>query len=900
MDASPKGLMKKKNALPRWLSVFILIASLAMPAQAEVFSQESFKTHLRWNLVLPKEQVVIQKKSNQVILETMDFQLFQKMSTEMLKMKRADGYVEKVTFDQGEYPTKPARAIIDLKNESVELFSFYRDVDKKWILDFWVNADLLPSKAASLQKPLPLPQEPAVAPVVVKKKTVFNPQKSILSIVKVPEKKLNAVNPELRDFRYGSAFIWDYEPLLPGLERDINLESKIPDSLYPIRDRELLDDPKEAHVQLTINLYRQEKWGLMNKSLTLYQKKYGKDSNSDLLEWIRVNSLLKTNLTKKDKTLQASAMNILSNLVDISKDYEIKRASYRYLIQYRVDRNDFFKALELGKEFFVEARGQFDHDMVVLSSNIILNALARLRQDDKISEFLSDKKLASLLPAQIDLAYNSYALLKNGKPEEVIRRFRAVEKGLAKPVHPAILFNVSEALFRQAQYEDSIKLFDQFLVDWSHLLEAPAARLRLALSYELLNKPYKQTVSLYKNAIDRSPNPSIRYEAKLRYVGMRLVRKIILTTEDLETEVFLEQSEDEKSALKGDHKRLLWLVRLRSFIAKKDYSKALNYLATIPLDTLKPTERRVFEGDGAEIIFGLVQDHYLQENYTQAVKTWEVYKTKYESQVAGNPYMNFVVADSFMRLGLHESFERSYKMLKELSDQPMREFPVWVERTKDLPINDMIEELGLMKSIAAKEWDQARAILASYPVSLRDSANTSFYKGLMAYHTEKWSEAAEEFEKVMVKQDPKNRLTPRQMADLLMGYVESLYNLKDGERFRSVVRALILDIQQSKSAPILNVSERVNYLFIENLVAEDKQNWNEIEKLTVKFKEQFIKSPYTGRIEYLLGLSFLRNGKLDEGKVVLEQLLEKKEIPLYVREMARTELSALTLQQKRL
>ena len=141
----------------------------------------------------------------------------------------------------------------------------------------------------------------------------------------------------------------------------------------------------------------------------------------------------------------------------------------------------------------------------------------------------------------------------------------------------------------------------------------------------------------------------------------------------------------------------------------------------------------------------------------------------------------------------------------------------------------------------------------------------------------------------------------KNLADLLMGYVESLYNLKDIEKFKSVVRALVKDIQQSKSAPILNVAERVNYLLIESLVAEEKKkDWKEIEELVVRFKEQFIKSPYTSRIEYLLGLSLLRNGKLKEGKAVLEQLIDKEEVPLYVREMARTELSDLTLKEKRL
>src|SRR5690606_34952439 len=126
-----------------------------------------------------------------------------------------------------------------------------------------------------------------------------------------------------------------------------------------------------------------------------------------------------------------------------------------------------------------------------------------------------------------------------------------------------------------------------------------------------------------------------------------------------ETEVFLEQSPDETKALTQDLKKLLWLVRLRLFITQKNYDKALTYLTSIPLDSLKPLERRVFEGDGAEVIYGLIQEAYLQEDYSKVVKIWEVYKDKYESKVAKNLYMNFVVCDAFVKLGLFKSYDRA-------------------------------------------------------------------------------------------------------------------------------------------------------------------------------------------------------------------------------------------------
>jgi hypothetical protein len=246
------------------------------------------------------------------------------------------------------------------------------------------------------------------------------------------------------------------------------------------------------------------------------------------------------------KKVNQAAMNLLGNLLERTTNYELKRAAFRYMIQYQIDRGDYFKGLELAKRFFVEARGQYDFDMVVLSSNVILNALARLRQEDKIAEFLSDKKLASLLPPQTELAYATYSLLAANKSAEVVKRFKQQEKNLIKPIHPAILYNTAEAFFREAEYEEAARVYDMFISEWAHLREAAAARLRLALTYELLDRKAAETTVLYKNAIDRSPYPEYRYEAKLRYVGMRIARKIAPDAADIETEVFLEQAVDEK------------------------------------------------------------------------------------------------------------------------------------------------------------------------------------------------------------------------------------------------------------------------------------------------------------------------------------------------------------------
>lgn len=890
----------------RLTTLFVASALAASSVLADIIDQETFKTHLRWNLLVPRDQFYIVKRDQTLYIETVNLQMFETLAGDLVKLKTNGQYIESINYSKDNFPAKPATISVKLKDPSVELFSFYRDADKKYILDFWINADLVSEKNAGFKKPLPVPVEEK-APLAKKaiappKNALLNRKSAILPVVEVTKAAIEekVANPEYRDFRYGASFIWDYAPMIPQLEKDINLASKIPDSLFPVQDRTNLDDAKEAHMQLTINFYREEKWGLMNKSITLYEKKYGRDTNHVFNEYLKANALLRGNLAKPNRGITQSSMVLLTNIKDLTDNYEMKSAILRYLIQYSVDQRDHVKTLELAKQLFVEARGEFDQTLVIQSALTILHALGELKQVEKIEEFLSDKKLASILPAQMGLAYTSFALLSKGETKEIIKRYKTVEKSLVKPVHPAVLYNLAESYYREAQYEASIKVYDEFLASYSYLLQAPYARLRLALEYELLDRPATENLVLYKNAIDRSTSAEIRYEAKLRYVALRLGRKLKPTEADKETEIFLEQSPDETKALNPNLKKLLWLVRLRIFISNKEYDKALAYLTSLPLDALKPAERRVFEGDGAEVVYGLIQDAYLKEDYAKVVKIWEVYKDKYETKVAKNLYMNFVVCDSFIKLGLYKSYDRALTSFKSVQNEEARTFPIWVDRTKSINLSQMIEELNLIRLVADANWTEASLKLTSYPVSLRDSLNYPYYQGLIHFHQKNYSEAVVEFEKVLVKQNPQNQLTPRQTADLLMGYVESLYQLRDQDRFKTVVRALSDDIGRSKSAPILNISERINYLLIESYAGETNPEWKELEMMTKTFREKFQKSPYTARIGYLYGLSLIKNAKVPEGREVLSLLTNDKNVPSHIKEMCRSELATLELTEKKL
>lgn len=890
------------------LTTFIIASAwTATSVLADVINQETFKTHLRWNLMVPRDQLTVVKRDQTLYIETLNLQLFETIAGDLARISADSSYIQNVSYSKENFPSRPATVSVKLKDPSVELFSFYRDADKKYILDFWINSDLIAEKSPKMAKFQPLPDEPVVTKKKVDlpaKNSLLTAKSKLLTNVEVKQSSEVLMNPGYRDFRYGASFMWNYGAMIPSLEKDINLASKIPEALFPIKDRDKLDDPKEAHMQLTINFFREEKWGLMNKSITLYEKKHGtRDANYVINEYLKANALLKGNLAKPNRGITQSAMVILSNIKDLTTDYDLKSSTLRYLIQYNVDVKDFVRTLELSKELYVEARGNFDQTLVIQSALTILHSLAELKQPEKIEAFLSEtdnKKLQSILPPQMSMAYMSFALLMKGETKEILKRYKAVEKSLLKPVHPAILFNVGESYFRHAQYEEAIKVLDDFVAAYSYVREAPHARLRLAVAYELLDRPVSETLVLYKNAIDRSTDPMIRYEAKLRYVGLRIARKLKPDISDYETEIFLEQSPDEAKVMTQDLKKLLWLVRLRLFISSKDYDKALAYLTGIPLDALKPAERRVFEGDGAEIIFGLIQDAYLKEDYAKTVKIWETYRAKYEQKVASNLYLNFVICESFLKLGMYKSYDRALGDFKKVQLSEPRTFPLWIERTKTTDLAQMIEELNIIRLVADQKYTEASDKLTTLPVSLRDSINYPYYVGLIKFNEKAYSDAVVEFEKVLVRQNPTNILTPRQTADLLMGYVESLYQLKDQERFKTVVKALADDVATSKSAPILNISERINYLLIEAYAGEGNPEWKELEMMTKTFRDKFQKSPYTARIGYLYGLSLIKNSRVQEGRGVLSDLTNDKNAPSHIKEMARSELATLELIEKKL
>ncbi|MEI8347302.1 MAG: hypothetical protein WCG27_07530, partial [Pseudomonadota bacterium] len=677
---------------------------------------------------------------------------------------------------------------------------------------------------------------------------------------------------------------------------------KTPEYFYPIEDREYNKSDKEAHLQLTINLYRKEKWGLMYKAMKLFSQKYGATSDVDLLEYLKANAVLRENMGKNDPAPVKMAINMFRNILERSDNYDLRKGVVKYLVSFYLAQKSYVDVLQMAKEFYGLSKENFDTEESVYAAEVILYSLACIDQVKKIQEFMDDKSIQKLIPKQISLAYQTYVLLKVGNTQEVIKIFQENQKALVDPIHPAILYNVAESYFREANFEAAIKIYDSFLVKYAHFTEASQARIRLALSYEFLEKNYEDTLNLYKHAINRAQDISANYEARIRYVALGSVRKRELNAADRELRVFLEEDKGQKVNYNNNLMKLLWLVRLRTYIVDQQFEDALSYLEAIPVDTLNPTERRVFEADGAEIIYGVLVQSYQKSDFSKIVKVWEVYKDKYLDKVANDPFLNFVVGRAYLKLGLYQGFDRMYASLTKMASGPTKNFPFWVERKIYLGSSEALMELAIIKDLKLGNTDLVDKNLSALEKIGSQKKKINFYKGIIAYQKKNYTDCAKYLETYLATDVEKGDHDVADLADLFNAYADSLYQLAQIDKFKKVVKAIDSDtVKFSENYPIMQlVKERMLYLYIEIIAAEKNVEEGQMTLLPeiAGFLERYPKSQYFGRIKYLQAVSLMANRKEAEGKDILDKLVGDPTVSDYIKGLARSELSMLKIKDR--
>ncbi len=875
------------------LTIALMMIGVFSPCVlAVVFDMEKQPTHLRFSFEAPRDQLYIEKVGNVIGIKTLNKDLFESIRTEIEKANIPKSYIKGVSVAPIDARTAVSTLNIELKDESVEIFNFYRDRESKYVIDFWVDTDTTTETVAAVNKAPAVVAAPPVTKAPVKKAVAPKP---------IPRKEAPKVvnKRDYRDFRYGAPFVWDNAPLIPEVKKAIELGSKTPEFFYPIQNRKYESGDKEAHLQLAINLYRKDKFGLMYKSLKLFAQKYGAETESTFIEYLKANAILKDNLLKGNQEPIKMGISMLATIAKKSDNYEMRRGIHKYLLTYYLSRSDYVNGLETAKYFYVDTKENYDYEESPYALELILYNLANLSQYDKIAELVEDKTVVKIVSGQTLIAYKMYTALKLGDTKKVIQLYEMAKPGLAKPVHSAILYNGAEAYFRAARYKEAVALYDDFIVTHSYLSEAGRARLRIALAYDLQGNDEAKVLELYKSAIDRSQERETSFEARIRYVALRTIRKLKTTSDDLETRVFLENDNRSGNTFSKDLQKLLWIVRLRTFIVDQKYREAMAYLKSIPLESFKTEEKRVFEGDGAEIVYGMIQSFFSKGDYANVIKAWEVYKDQYVTKVALDPMMNFLVGKSYLKLGLYKGFDRLFTSFKTRGNAPVRSYPLWVERTEDDSQKELFNELDLARHLQLKNFDLAQKLVGELP----DMPRKYYYLGLLGTHRQNYGEATKNFERFLTSETKLELFDEREVADMLEAYAEGLYNLNDTDKFIKVATALLEDTNRLGSSDkyVQGVREKIAYLRLESMASkrDDKSNLI-LEANLQKFMSEFPESNYRGRIQYLYGTTMLLNDKVDQAKDVFTKIIEDESITPAIKEMARSELSLLKIKARTL
>lgn len=926
-------------------------------AQA-LLDQEKATTYLRWNLFAGRDQLQFSKVGNKVVIKTLNQSLFENLKDELSSIKLDPSYLSKIEFKDTANGANALNAMaieVELKGDNVEMFSFYREREKKYVVDFWTDGgdSISVGKAAVLKPeekevgkiaeegalkneksinvmPKPADSEPKIIaakkiivselpkPELAKKSDKalvekIDTDQDISKFIIDPSRKSKKSEAELdaeaadskkpyRDFRYGATFIWDYDPIAPVYKQIVNLKTKIPEIYYPIANRDFKKNEREAHLQLTINLYRKKKWGLMYKSIKLFEQKYGAKAEWELVEFIKANAILRENIDIPNPELFKNALNMLTNLSEKSDNYELKKAIYKYLLTYYIEKNESLKTLQLAKNYYAGTRDNFDFEESIIPAEAMLNSLAKLGQVERIKELAQEKTMKKILPAQLLLAYQSYANLKGGDLEGVVKLYESNRLSLAKPVDPVIMYNTAEAYFRTGRFQEAMTLYKEFTKNYSYEFVASNAYLRIALCSDLLDKNYDETLELYKSAIDQSVDGAVSYEARIRYVAFRSVRKKVLNERDQEIRIFLEQDKSANLANNKNLTKLLQQVRLRTLIVDGKYKEALSYLSLIPTMGMAKIDMRIFEGDGAEIVYGIISDLYKKAEYSQVIKAWQTYKDKYVDKVALDPYINFVVGSSYVKLGLYKGFDDTYAAFEKLKDTPNRTFPVWIERDS-AKASDLLAELVIVKDIKLRNWDLVAKNIQAFETKLPGYNKTNYYRGIVSYSQKNYKEAISHLESFFAKQDQRIIYDPSDVADMIRAYTDSIYELGQTDKFLKVSEAILNDTTTfgTDNAYIQNVRERIAYLGIEIAASKGKnENFMLFEKKINDFKKANPKSAYLGRVNYLLGQALIANQKIKEGREVFNSLVNDQATSDYIKELVKSELGLLNLKERTL
>ena len=70
-----------------------------------------------------------------------------------------------------------------------------------------------------------------------------------------------------------------------------------------------------------------------------------------------------------------------------------------------------------------------------------------------------------------------------------------------------------------------------------------------------------------------------------------------------------------------------------------------------------------------------------------------------------DPSIQFIIAKSYLNLGLWDGFERIYSNLASADNVKVRSYPIWLKRQEIDGRNAILSELKIIRNIKLKNWD---------------------------------------------------------------------------------------------------------------------------------------------------------------------------------------------------
>ena len=287
-----------------------------------------------------------------------------------------------------------------------------------------------------------------------------------------------------------------------------------------------------------------------------------------------------------------------------------------------------------------------------------------------------------------------------------------------------------------------------------------------------------------------------------------------------------------------------------------------------------------------------------EANFARVIKLWGYYKDVYLDKVASNTTIDFIVGKSYLSLGLVDAYKNIEARFAKNQDAAEKTFPNWFPKKSQFNKKLLVPELELVKNLKLKNYKAAKVTLKRLQKLGFAKEKGLYYEGLINYRLAEYKQAVRKLEDFLAGSKTGVILDGTEVAQLLEAYTESIYRLSDLDRYLIVARAILKDTKNysSENSFMKKMRERIAHVEIE--ILSSKRKTNEVELRAKQFDTVFPKSNLKGRVNYLLGVSYLKNKKEQKGEEVLNRIIKDNTVSGHIKALAKSELSLLKIKKR--